>query len=183
MIIYNYHRDTKEYISTTIAREDPLEPGRYLLPACATTFPPPNIGTNEVAVYDTETNTWSIEKDYRGTKYYVVDGADNPIEKIIQKIGTDIIGKPLVPPSEDNHKPRWENGKWTNKSVYFEGIRVDEEEDIDGIVDYHIRRLLKEAPSPGEMFAERDVIKQRAESFRKTFKPEPPSTNDWEEPE
>ena len=50
MKIYNYHYETKEFMSETVAKENPLEKGNYLIPAGATTQKPlePKDGFNVV---------------------------------------------------------------------------------------------------------------------------------------
>lgn len=40
-IVYGYHPDTGELAGETVADESPLEPGVYLIPACATDVEPP----------------------------------------------------------------------------------------------------------------------------------------------
>ncbi len=42
MKIYNYHPDTKEYLSEGVADPDPLDPGNWLIPGSSVTFPPPD---------------------------------------------------------------------------------------------------------------------------------------------
>lgn len=68
MNLYNYDKNTKEYLSTTIASADPMETkikGEFvpLVPACATLIEPPKTGENEVAIFNGE--AWEIKKDFR----------------------------------------------------------------------------------------------------------------------
>lgn len=41
MLVYNYHPTTHEYIGLNEADEDPLDKGKWLIPANATTITPP----------------------------------------------------------------------------------------------------------------------------------------------
>lgn len=68
MNLYNYDKNTKEYLSTTLASADPLETkikGEFvpLVPACATVIEPPTTGENEVAIFNGK--AWEIKKDFR----------------------------------------------------------------------------------------------------------------------
>lgn len=68
MNLYNYDKNTKEYLSTTLASADPMETkirGEFvpLIPACATLIEPPKTGENEVAIFNGK--AWEIKKDFR----------------------------------------------------------------------------------------------------------------------
>ena len=68
MNLYNYDKNTKEYLSTTLASADPMETkikGEFvpLVPAYATLLEPPTTGENEVAIFNGE--VWEIKKDFR----------------------------------------------------------------------------------------------------------------------
>jgi len=70
MTIYNYHRITKEYLSTGTARPNPREEDKYLIPANATIIEPSTPGANQKAVFNPSTEEWSLVSDYRGTVFY-----------------------------------------------------------------------------------------------------------------
>lgn len=68
MNLYNYDKNTKEYLSTTLASADPMETkirGEFvpLVPACATVIEPPKTAENEVAIFNGK--AWEIKKDFR----------------------------------------------------------------------------------------------------------------------
>ena len=68
MNLYNYDKNTKEYLSTTLASADHMETkirGEFvpLVPACATVIEPPKTGENEVAIFNGK--VWEIKKDFR----------------------------------------------------------------------------------------------------------------------
>jgi len=66
--IYNYDPLTFEYISQNEARLAPLDMVS-LIPANATDIPVINFGVNEVAIFDKNTQTWSLTPDFRGIVY------------------------------------------------------------------------------------------------------------------
>lgn len=69
MKIYNYSPVTFEFLKETDARESPLEPGQYLIPANATIVIPPDVGAHQKAVFAPQAGTWSLHTDYRGVYY------------------------------------------------------------------------------------------------------------------
>ena len=76
MNLYNYDKNTKEYLSTTLASADPMETkirGEFvpLVPANATLIEPPTVEANQVAVF--ENNKWVIKADYRKDYKKVTD--------------------------------------------------------------------------------------------------------------
>lgn len=132
MYIYNYDRDTKEYIGSSLAVEDPIETktqGRFipLIPSCSTELEPPIAQENEVAVFD-NTN-WVIKPDYRGQKQ--VEKATKQISEI-KDIGVLAEGFQLVSTviAEDilNHPEKYE-------------IVNDELVDISSTPEYHKRQI------------------------------------------
>lgn len=68
MKIYNYDSNTKEYIGESEARPDPLEEGKYLIPAHATTIEPIQKQENKAVIFNGE--SWELADDYRGKVLY-----------------------------------------------------------------------------------------------------------------
>ena len=70
MKIYNYNQITKEYLSTTQASKNPLEEGKYLIPANATTIA---IGVDKAGfaqVFNEANKKWGYVKDNRSKTVY-----------------------------------------------------------------------------------------------------------------
>lgn len=88
MSYYHYHPATFEYLGTTPKRIDNtatiangtttyLPPPNY-----ATLVVVPNTTTNQAAIYDTVSDSWSIVEDYRGVAVYDIEGNESVIETI-----------------------------------------------------------------------------------------------------
>jgi hypothetical protein len=58
MKIYHYHPQTSIYLGTNTAEESPLEPGKYLIPAHATTLMPPSTTERKQIVW--KDNRWEV---------------------------------------------------------------------------------------------------------------------------
>ncbi len=80
MKIHHYHPATKEYLGSGEADANPLEQGKYLVPANATTEQPnSDIPEDHVNIY---TGEWIVELDLRGTTYWLPDGSKGQIVNI-----------------------------------------------------------------------------------------------------
>lgn len=89
MDLYHYSPENGEYLSTTEAFLDPLETERsgsdvYLIPALATTTPPPQASDKEAVVF--ENGAWVIKPDHRGETWY--KAYNEPV--VIKEIGNPI---------------------------------------------------------------------------------------------
>ncbi len=88
MNIYNYAKETKEYLSTSLAEADPeatRRQGKFvpLMPACSTLVEPPEYNPeNSIPVF--ENGEWVVKLDYR-KNFYKVD--DNFFVDRIKTIG------------------------------------------------------------------------------------------------
>ncbi|WP_433692410.1 phage tail protein [Herbaspirillum seropedicae] len=92
MKIFHYSRATGELIEPDIAREDPLLPGQYRLPAFATIdTPPPFVSSGHVAAYlsddgqvpqDYRDGSWREVADYRGIYWRTDSGQEEALERI-----------------------------------------------------------------------------------------------------
>lgn len=63
MKIYNYDKDTKEYLGSSEAQKNPKQTGGYLMPPNSTTIMPPEYSDYEIPVFNGD--YWEITPDYR----------------------------------------------------------------------------------------------------------------------
>lgn len=135
MNLYNYDKNTKEYLSTTLASADPMETkirGEFvpLVPACATVIEPPKTGENEVAIFNGK--AWEIKKDFR-VSHKICD--ENFNIKDITEIG-EIEEKYLV--TADMAKLIKENPN--NFKIQNEEITQKTEEEYQEFLDNKIKK-------------------------------------------
>lgn len=111
MEIYNYSPLTGEYVVATQARPDPLDEGNFLIPANATTDAPPAFGDDEIPVW--ENGAWVVKPDFRGTKYWTVDGAF-VVEGEVKEIGETVPDGAVL--SDPGDRPSalhtWSGSAW-----------------------------------------------------------------------
>ncbi|EFS6522368.1 DUF4376 domain-containing protein [Salmonella enterica] len=102
--IYNLRSDTNEFIGTSDAWIAP----HTGLPANCTDIAPPDIPASHIAVFDPETETWSLNEDHRGETVYDTQ-TGNPV----------YISEPgPLPENTTTQAPtspvdKFENGQWT----------------------------------------------------------------------
>ena len=109
------------YVGETIAREDPLAPGTYIMPGKTTTAPPPAVGANEAAVWNG--TVWSIQTDARGTWYNIYNQAPTHIFDVGEPAPADATR--IAPPPQS---PYWQfNGAvWERTLDAAKGEKGDE---------------------------------------------------------
>lgn len=138
MQIYHYDPDTKEYIYASLARPDPLEENKFLIPAYATDKEPPTTSEKEVAIV--VGSIWKVKDDYRGTKYW-----DDSGEHTISEIG--IIppeGSTLVPPPSEDYI--LVSGEWVHRPITVEEVKREAYRRIVSICpEWKQRNLLAQA--------------------------------------
>lgn len=122
MKIYNYDRESGEFVGTSEADESPLEIGMYLIPAFATKIPVPDTKENEAAVFNVETQLWCVVPDCRNIKLWSKSTASR-IEAKLGQTFDELNATQLEP---DIEYPVWdvENNKWiTNTSEKLIAIK------------------------------------------------------------
>lgn len=121
--VYSYDANTKEYAGETIARESPLEPEVFLIPACATEIPPPSLGGNLAAVFDEEAGEWKVLPDHRDEVYYNTTTKER---YTITKIGDEPCSDwtDIAPTDADSV---WDGQAW---NVPFEVLKIRKYDEI-----------------------------------------------------
>ncbi|MDR0996993.1 MAG: hypothetical protein LBL69_04935 [Zoogloeaceae bacterium] len=114
--IYAYSAQTGEFTGRAKASPSPLEPGKYLVPAFATTIAPPDAGDHQVAVFD---GGWVLREDWRGlARYKIADGSR--IE--VSKIGSLADVAPETTELEPPVAPEGQRTVWTGEAWNFEDL-------------------------------------------------------------
>lgn len=91
---YRYNPDTLEYEHPVICQPNPARPGEFLIPPSATELEPPSAGDHEAAVFQPDSNNWTVKPDYRGTEYWLPDGSHDIIEQIGEVVSDYALDQP-----------------------------------------------------------------------------------------
>ena len=139
--VYNYDKETKEYLVESDADLDPAESELqgedvYLLPAHATFIEPPIAIDGKIAVF--KAGKWSMRSDNRGTTYYKSDGTATTITKVGKRIPEDCI---LNGPPEDLQIPNWNGTHWIEGGLVFHGRLIKAKKNGKG----RIKQIVKQA--------------------------------------
>lgn len=114
MTIYNYDKDTKEFLNSSTANASPLEIGVFLIPSNATDIEPPIENLNEKAVFDEATKTWGIVPDFRNESYWLKSDKSKVEFKLGDTVDTTTMTD--VPPIDGLNEFDAVNNVWV-KSV------------------------------------------------------------------
>lgn len=106
MEVYQYNILTGEYAGVVEAQQCPeSKRKKYLIPANATSKKPPKLEANEVAVFDSSKNNWTVVTDNRGIWYDTKTAA----QILINTLGADISGLTQLEPAQYSV---WNGRKW-----------------------------------------------------------------------
>lgn len=118
MKIYLYSLDSFEFLGEGFAEPNPLEPGKFLVPANATITPPPERSFAEAVVF--ESGSWVIKPDFRGQEFFA--------KATGQKVKISAIG-PLL--DDLTSQTPLENSIWNEDSGIWE---LDQEKALASIL-------------------------------------------------
>ncbi|MCJ7956616.1 MAG: tail fiber assembly protein [Pseudomonas sp.] len=107
LVIYHADSITGEYIGSGLAAPDPLEPGKWILPARAFTEEPPIADEGYVAVCTPgAASSWTLQEDQRGIVYSIQNGESVQLDQL----GPVPEGFTKDPRPSPYHA--WIGGKW-----------------------------------------------------------------------
>ena len=143
--VYNYDKETGEFIGTEIANPNPRE-GGWLLPGHATFTAPPEKGEKQAQCFNAESGEWELVPDHRGEKWY---NKQTQIEKEIKNVGE-------VPDEElyTQVKPNDGVAKWDEESQSWKvPFATQKERKKASVISYYdgIMAVTKQGYSQGEI--------------------------------
>lgn len=114
MNAYKYSQ-TGEFLYEIQCQESPREPGKFLIPANATTVAPPEEQAGKALVWNGE--EWGYRDDNRGkTMYSVTDSRQTGTMSNV--LGANVPdGWTLTPPPDSDNKYTFVGGQWVKQSV------------------------------------------------------------------
>ncbi|EAR7070804.1 tail fiber assembly protein [Salmonella enterica] len=118
--IFNLRSDTNEFIGAG----DAYIPPHTGLPANCTDIAPPDIPASHIAIFDAETETWSLHEDHRGETVYdtttgnqVYISAPGPLPANVTAI------------SPDGQYEKWDGNKWVKDEAAETAAQLREAEE------------------------------------------------------
>ncbi|ELR4954156.1 tail fiber assembly protein [Salmonella enterica] len=118
--IYNLRSDTNEFIGAG----DAYIPPHTGLPANCTDIIPPGIPASHIAIFDAETETWSLKEDHRGETVY---DATTGNQVYISDPGPLPENVTLVPP--DGEYQKWDGKAWVKDEAAETAAQLREAEE------------------------------------------------------
>lgn len=115
MNAYKYDSQTGEFLHEVLCQESPREPGKFLIPANATTVAPPEEQAGKARVW--EGSAWGYVTDNRGKTMYSVTNS-RQTSTMSNILGADVPeGWTLTPPPDSENKYTFSGGQWVEQSV------------------------------------------------------------------
>lgn len=107
MQIYNYDKNTLEYLSEEVAELDPIG-GKPLIPANATVIEPLAKKDGFAICFDEKKQIWEYKKDLRGKEFW---SKETGLKVVVDTLDFDIDNYTSTPPKENQIM---QNGKWVD---------------------------------------------------------------------
>lgn len=139
MDIYNFNKETKEFISKTVATESPLEKGVFLIPANATITKPLDTKENFAVCFNEDKQEWEYIEDNRNKTVYSTITKE---ASIVDYLGTIKDGFTLSVPTEFD---KWENNSWViDETLVQNKFRQNRDSLLSTVVDHYQKPLVWE---------------------------------------
>ncbi|EAA1978145.1 tail fiber assembly protein [Salmonella enterica subsp. enterica serovar Java] len=119
--IYNLRSDTNEFIGAG----DAYIPPHTGLPANCTDIAPPDIPASHIAVFDAETEMWSLHEDHRGETVY-----DTTTGNQVYISSPGPLPENVTSVSPDGKYQKWNGEAWVKDEVAETAARLREAEGI-----------------------------------------------------
>ncbi|EAX5118984.1 MULTISPECIES: tail fiber assembly protein [Salmonella] len=119
--IYNLRSDTNEFIGAG----DAYIPPHTGLPANCTDIAPPDIPASHIAVFDAETEMWSLHEDHRGETVY-----DTTTGNQVYISSPGPLPDNVTSVSPDGKYQKWNGKAWVKDEVAETAARLREAEGI-----------------------------------------------------
>ncbi|ECJ2543274.1 tail fiber assembly protein [Salmonella enterica subsp. salamae] len=117
--IYNLRSDTNEFIGAG----DAYIPPHTGLPANCTDIAPPDIPASHIAVFDAETEMWSLHEDHRGETVY-----DTTTGNQVYISSPGPLPENVTSVSPDGEYQKWSGKAWVKDEVAETAARLREAE-------------------------------------------------------
>ncbi|EBH3320931.1 tail fiber assembly protein [Salmonella enterica subsp. enterica] len=117
--VYNLRADTNEFIGASDAWIAP----HTGLPSNCTDIAPPDIPSSHIAVFDAETQTWSLQEDHRGETVY-----DTTTGNQIYISEPGPLPENVTSVSPDGEYQKWDGKAWVKDEAAETAARLREAE-------------------------------------------------------
>lgn len=140
--IFNLRSDTNEFIGAG----DAYIPPHTGLPANCTDIAPPDIPSSHIAVFDAETQTWSLQEDHRGETVYDTTTGN---QVYISELGP--LPENVTSVSPDGEYQKWDGKAWVKDEAAEKAAQLRQAEETKS-------RLLQMASEKSRRFRMRLIL-------------------------
>jgi len=132
MNIYNYNKQTKEFIFENTARENPLEKGKFLIPADSTTVSPLDNKDGFAVCFNEEKEKWEYIEDNRGIWYNIREKVEithlGPIDNKLTRTPVELSADEVLQQELDNTIMKYK--QYLNDTDFYIIRKIEEGTDV-----------------------------------------------------